>query len=158
MTILSKATTPPLPRNLLVARVALIYAAVLVVLAVTQLFSFDNFLFIVRDFVLPGGKPLAYFLAAFIAIAELLALPFLLHMRLSVAMRLLSMAMGWLVAGLWLFIPVWLVLTASNVTNIGLVGDAVASAPGWWTVLVGLVLVGLATWASWGMWPIGRRK
>ena len=154
----AQATRPPRPKNLRAVRVALLYAAVLVVFAVAQLFSFEKFLPLVRDFALPGGRPLAYFLAAFIVIAEVFALPFLLRMQLSVAMRLLSMAMGWLVALLWLAIALWLTLTSSTVTNIGFFGGAVAFAPDWLAVAVGLVLGGMAVCVSRGMWPIIRRK
>ena len=154
----AQATRPPQSKNSRAVRVALLYAGVLVVFVVAQLFSFEKFLPLVRDFALPGGRPLAYFLAAFIVIAEVLALPFLLRMQLSVAMRLLSMVMGWLVALLWVAIALWLTLTGSTVTNIGFFGGVVAFAPGWLSVAVGLVLGGMATCVSRGMWPIVRRK
>lgn len=146
------------PKNLLTIQIALLYAVILVVLAVAQLFSFEKFLPIVRDFALPGGRPFAYFLATFIVITEIFALPYLLRMRVSFAMRLLSMIMTWLVALLWTGIALWLIVTSSTVTNIGLLGTVVALAPGWLSVLVGLAFGALALWVSWGMWPISSKK
>lgn len=158
MTILTKATSPVAPKNLLTIQIALAYAVILVVLAVAQLFSFEKFLPIVRDFALPGGRPVAYFLATFIVITEVFALPYLLRMRVSFAMRLLSMIMTWLVALLWIGIALWLIITSSTVTNIGLFGDVVALAPGWLSVIIGLVFGVLAICVSWGMWPINSKK
>ncbi len=154
----AQATKPSAPKNSSAVRVALLYASVLVVFVVAQLFSFEAFLPLVRDFVLPGGRPLAHFLAAFIVTAEVFALPFLLRMQLSSAMRLVSMVMGWLVAVVWVSIALWLTFTGSTVTNIGFFGDIIPYAPGWLAVAVGLVLGVMAYWASWGMWPIVRRK
>ncbi|MBC7943012.1 hypothetical protein H7X68_00725 [Candidatus Saccharibacteria bacterium] len=139
-------------------RVGLLYAAVLVVLSVAQLFSFESLLPIVTDFSLPGGRPLAYFLAAFIVIAEVFALPYLLQMRLSSAMQLVSMVTGWLVAFLWLGIALWLTISDSTVTNIGLLGDVVAVAPGLISILIGLILGILAGWSSWSIRPLLRTK
>lgn len=154
----SQATKPPLPKSSRAVRVALLYASVLVVFAVAQLFSFEKFLPLVRDFALPGGRPVAYFLAAFIVTLEVFALPYLLRMQLSLTMRLLSMVMGWLVPLLWVGIALWLMLTGSTVTNIGFFGDVIVYAPGWLSVAVGLVLGGMAACVSRGMWPIARRK
>jgi len=154
----SQAAKPPLPKSSRAVRVALLYASVLVVFAVAQLFSFEKFLPLVRDFALPGGRPVAYFLAAFIVILEVFALPYLLRMQLSLTMRLLSMVMGWLVPLLWVGIALWLTLTGSTVTNIGFFGDVIVYSPGWLSVAVGLVLGGMAVCVSRGMWPIARRK
>ncbi len=139
-------------------RVGLLYAAILVVLSVAQLFSFESFLITVTDFSLPGGRPVAYFLAAFIVIAEVFALPYLLQMRLSDVMRLVSMVAGWLVASLWLGIALWLTTSDSTVTNIGLLGDVVAVAPGLVSILIGLILGIMAVWSSWSMRPLLRTK
>lgn len=149
---------PLLPKKPRAVRIALVYASILVVFAVTQLFSFDQFLVVVRDFALPGGKPGAYFLATVIVIAEVFALPFLLRMQVSVAMRYLSMAMGWLVALLWIGVTVWLVATNSNVTNLGMFGDVVSFIPGWLSVFCSLGLAGLSVVASIGMWPDPFKK
>ena len=154
----AQATKPPLPKNQRAVGVALLYVGVLVVFALAQLFSFEEFLLLVRDFALPGGQPVAYFLAAFIVTVEIFALPYLLRMQLSFAMRLLSMVMGWLVALLWLGIALWLTLTGSTVTNIGFFGDVIAYSPGWLSVAVSLVLGTMAVIVSRGMWAIARRK
>jgi hypothetical protein len=158
MTFFVKATTPPLPKNPRAVQVALLYGFILVVMAVTQLFSFEKLLVIFKDFMLPGGQPMAYFVATSVVIAEVFALPFLLRMQTSVAMRFLNMGMGYLVALFWIGISVWLIVSGSNVTNIGVFGGVVSFGPGLITVLYGFVLAVLAVWSSWGMWPDSRKR
>lgn len=153
MSIFVKASAPVAAKNIWATRVAIGFAGLLVVMIVAQLYSFEHFLLIMRDFALPGGVPASYFLAAFIVAAELLALPFLLRMQLSIAMRWLSMVLGWLVAATWLGIIVFLMATESTVTNSGLMGDVVAIAPGVVSVIWALALVVLASISAWGMWP-----
>ena len=107
---------------------------------------------------LPGGRPTAYLLASSIVITEVLAIPYLLRMRLSLSMRIISMVMGWVVAILWSGIAIWLTLTGSQVTNVGLLGSVLALTSGWLPISLGFILGGMAAWVSWGMWPLENRK
>jgi len=158
MIILPKASAPILPKTKDAPIIALMYASIIVVLVVAQLFSFDKFLTIVESYWLPGGVVFAHFLAAYLVIVEVFALPFLLRMRVSLAMRVVSMGCGWLVALIWLGISLWLVISTNAVGNIGFVGSVVALAPGWWAVFISIALGTLSAWASWGMWPLVRKK
>jgi hypothetical protein len=153
-----KATIPPLPKNQRAVRAGIIYAGILVVFVVSQLFSFEEFLEIVRDFGLPGATPGAYSLATLVVTAEVFALPFLLRMQLSAGMRYVSMVTGWLVAFFWIFITLWLVVTSSTVINVGMFGDIIAVASGWLSVLFSLGLGALSVYVSRGMWPIAEKK
>jgi hypothetical protein len=38
--------------------------------------------------------------------------------------------------------------------SIGFLGAVVNLTPGWWAVLFGVAMAILASWASWGMWPL----
>jgi len=156
MSIFAKAESPLVPKTKNIRPIALLYAGILVVFAVLQLFSFEEFQLLIESFWLPGGKPFAYFLSGFIVVAEVFALPFLLNMRVSTLMRYVSMVMGWLVSAMWLTISLWLQLTTNVIDNIGFLGTHVSLTPGWWTVLFSIALAMLAAWASWGMWPRGR--
>lgn len=158
MSIFAKTTAPRKPKTDNIQSIALLYAAILVVFVVSQLFTFESFNQLFESFWLPGGVVFAHFLAAVTVIAEVLALPFLLRMRLSRAMRLLSMVCGWLVAGIWLFISLWLVLTVNAIYNIGFFGEILNLQPGWWAVLFCVAITILSVWASWGMWPLPKKK
>lgn len=157
MSILVKATPAPAARTDSTKKVAIIYAGILVVLAVTQLFTFAEFIQLVPSYNLPVSEQFAYALASIIVAAEVFAIPFLLRMKLSPAFRWLSMMLGWLVAALWIFISTWIVTTQPLVDSVGYLGTLVDLIPGWWAVMVAFALGILAGWASWGLWP-GRRK
>ena len=97
MSILVKATPAPTARTKETKQMAYLYAGLLVVLAVTQLFTFDEFIELVPAFNLPFGTGFTYALAPLIVATEVFAIPFLLRMQLSVAFRWLSMFCGWFV-------------------------------------------------------------
>lgn len=134
-------------------RIALFYAIIIVIFAVAQLFTYDEFPALIISFGLLGGEQFSVFLAALLVSVEVFALPFLLRMPLSPAFRYFSMGCGWLVAGIWLFITTNLALQDGIADNIGFLGTAVSVMPGWWAVFVSMGLVIVAAWASWGMWP-----
>lgn len=158
MSIFVQATAPGKPKTKNIKTIALLYAAIILVFAVSQLYTFEGFLTLLDSFGLPGGSSTAQVLAAVIVITEVFALPFLLRMRLSPAMRVVSMVCGWLVALKWFALSLWVMFTVNAISNIGFLGDVVHLTPGWWTVFFSVALGILAAWASWGMWPLGRKK
>lgn len=158
MSIFVKATTPPALKTERVKQISLLYAVILVVMAVAQLYTFDTFVELVADFNLPLGGALAFIVAPLLVVFEVFALPFLLRMKLSPAFRVLSMASGWFAALIWLAVTLWLVTTHQAVETVGFLGTVGTLAPGWWAVLVSAALGILALWASWGMWPLTRSK
>lgn len=153
MTILAHTTPAPVPKTKNVQRIATLFAVILVIMAVAQLYSFDEFLKLVTSFNLPGGVRSAHFITAFLVVAEVFALPFLLRMSLSPAFRWLSMVLGWLVALIWTGLTIWLVVQDSFVNNVGFLGTVVNLMPGWWAVFTSAALGFLATWVALGMWP-----
>lgn len=157
MSIFAKPTLAPKPRSKDASRIAFFYAFIVLVMAVTQLFTFDSFLELIVSFGLPLGDQFSYFIGAFIVTVEVFALPFLLRMSLSKAFRWVSMICGWVVALMWLQLTTWVVITARPVDTIGFLGTLVGLIPGWWAVFASIALVILASWASWGLWP-GKRK
>jgi predicted lysophospholipase L1 biosynthesis ABC-type transport system permease subunit len=157
MSILPKAS-PALPaKSKESQQIALFYAVVLVGMAVAQLFSFEDFIKLVPAFNLPLGGLWPYAVAPLLVTAEVFALPFLLRMALSPAFRVVSMGMGWIVAGGWFLVSLWIVSTSQPVDTIGFFGTTVNLMPGWWAVYLSVAMGILAAWASWGLWPIKRR-
>jgi hypothetical protein len=157
MSVFVKSTPAKKPRTVESQKIAYMYAFLLVVLVLGQLFTFDSFLTLLESFNFVGGVPIAHLLGGIIVVSEVFALPFLLGMQLSPAMRVLSMFLGWVVPATWLKIALWLNLTTNTVSNIGLLGTKINLVPGWWAVFFSVALGILATWASWGLWP-GKRK
>jgi hypothetical protein len=153
MSVFVQPTPSTTPKTKDVKTIATFYAAVLVIMVVAQLFTFDDFLKLVTDFGFPGGIRYAHFLAAILVTVEVFALPFLLRMSLSPAFRFLSMVCGWLVALIWAKITLWLAIKDGIVNNIGFLGTVVNIMPGWWAIFIAFAFGILAAWASWGMWP-----
>lgn len=150
MSIFVEAIDPPKDKQPYIKRLAWVLAGVFLVMAVAQLFAFEKFVPLVESFWLPGGKPIAYLVTAVIVISEVFALPYLLGMRLSVAMRWVSKAFAFVALGIWLFISIWLNVTVNAVSNIGLLGTKLSLPVGWWAVFLILALIILATWVAWG--------
>jgi len=157
MSILVKPTPAPKPRSKEAQTMALVLAVIFVIFAVTQLFTFEEFIKLIPMFQLPFNEGLTYALAPTLVAAEVFAIPFLLGMSLSRAFRWLSMFCGWLVAGLWLFMSFWVVSVAPfGVKTIGFLGTVASLTPGWWAVCLSIALCFLVAWTSWGLWP-GKR-
>lgn len=157
MSILAKPTAAPNPRSKDASLIAMLYAIILGVMAVTQLFTFEHFLELLSTFTLPLGGEITYLIGALIVVTEIFALPFLLRMPLSKTFRWVSMVCGWLAPLIWIKLTLWLVIAEPLVDNVGLLGTTVGLLPGWWAVMVAAALAILAGWASWGLWP-GKRK
>jgi len=158
MSLLPIAIIAPAAKTAASRWVALVYAAILTVMAVAQLYSFDDFLVLAKTFGDISGVGGAYFVAAFLVTSEVLAIPFLLRMSLSPAFRWVSMILGWIVAATWLKVTIWLALQGAGTGNVGFLGTVVTVTPSWWAVLMSLALVALAAWSAWGLWPRGMIK
>ncbi len=154
MNIFVKTTPAPKPKTRDVQKVAYMYSFLLIVFVLCQLYSFDTFVALLEDFMLPGGDLTARLAGAMIIISELFALPFLLGMNLSPLARIISMFLGWVVPIFWFKMAIWLMVTINAVSNIGYLGTVVQLTPGWWAVFFPIAMGALAAWASWGMWPI----
>lgn len=151
-------STPALPpKSQAVKKIAILFAVILTVMAVAQLYTFEAFMEVVALFGLPVSDGIASALPPILIATEVFALPFLLRMSLSPAFRWFSMLCGWFVAATWFFISAWVVSTNQSVSTIGYLGDLVQLVPGWWAVCLSFALIILATWCAWGLWP-GRRR
>lgn len=137
----------------------MLFAAILVVLVVLQLFGFSKFAGVIDDMWLPGvNGASSKLMAALVVTMEVFAVPFLLRMRLSPAMRVVSMVFGWLSVAWWLYVLIWQNVTVTAISNTGLLGSALTVPTGWWSVCFMLGVAVLAAWASWGLWPLPLRR
>lgn len=158
MNVFVQSTEAPEPKTRNVKSISIALAAVFVVLAVAQLYGYEDFPDVIASLWLHGGRPFAELCAALIVTGEVLAVPFLLGMRLSLAMRVASMIAGWLVIAGWLKIALLINSTENAITNSGVLGATVPLTPGWWMVYVFAVLGVVSAFVSWGMWPLSRRS
>ncbi len=157
MSVFPRSQPALAPRSKAATQAALLYAVILVVMALGQLFTFEKFLDLMVSFQLPFGTGSAYTVASLLVACEVFAVPFLLRMQLSPAFRVFSMVLGWVAAVLWLGMTFWLVLTSHAATTVGFLGSVGDLTPGWWAVFVSLSYGILAAWASWGLWPFARK-
>ena len=153
MKVFVSSTEAPVPKTETVRVMSLVLAAVITIMMVGQLFSFEDFSPALAMLQLPGGEPMAFVLAASLCIFELLSLPFLLSMRLSPAFRILSMASGWFVVLKWLFITTW-ETTVAGASHSVLFGTSVPLPAGWWNVFFVFALGLLIVWVSYSLWPL----
>lgn len=155
---MTKAKNAPQPRTKNIGIIAQFFAALLLVMAIGQLFSFEKFIPLLQEFNFPGGDPTALFVATVVVTSEIFALPFLLRMKLSPLMRIVSMICGWVAVSAWLKLTLWAIMTKPNVDTVGLLGASVDLPVGWWSVLVSLALIVLAVWTTWGLWPYVKQS
>lgn len=132
------------------------YTALLTVLVLCQLFTFDEFLNLLVGFNLPGGEVMANLVGSLIVISEVFALPFLLKIDLSPLMRIVSMVFSWIIPAIWLKLAIWLVANGNYGVNFGLLGTLVDLNIGWWAIFFSLAMGVMAIWSSWGLWPIQK--
>jgi hypothetical protein len=157
MSFFVQPTNPPTPKNVSVWYAGIALAAIFILLAVSQLYSYEDYPDVIASLGLYGGRFSASLYAALFVVGEVVAVPFLLSMRLSYAMRIVSMMAGWGVVAAWAFISVFTTVTTNAITNIGVLGATIPVAPEWWMVVVWIVIVMICAWISWGMWPLGRK-
>lgn len=147
------------PQRLSVWAAALYLAFFFVVAAVSQLFAFETFSDIIATYGLPLDEAFNKVAAAVIVTLEVFAIPFLLMMRLSLLMRVVSMVSGWLVLIFWLAVGVWQSTVSFYIPNAGLFGSKISLPQGWWLVFYMAALVTLSIYVSYHLWPgVGRRK
>jgi hypothetical protein len=157
MSFFVQPTNPPAPKNVSVWYSGIALAAIFILLAVSQLYSYEDYPDVIASLGLYGGRFSADLYAALFVVGEVVAVPFLLSMRLSCAMRIVSMMAGWGVVAAWAFISVLTTVTANAITNVGVLGATIPVAPEWWMVVVWIVIAMICAWISWGMWPLGRK-
>lgn len=127
--VLAKALAAPTPRSKTAVRVAWVYAAILVIMLIGQLFAFEKFIPLIQDYWLPGGYGTAVLIACCIAVAEVFALPYLLRMPLSPLMRECSRVLSVIVPTTWVVLAVHYFAAGGVLENAGILGAKVTISP-----------------------------
>jgi hypothetical protein len=148
-------TSAPTPKTKNIRRISLLTAAFFVVLAVTQLFTFERFAEVIELAYGIFDSRGALVLSACIVTLEVAALPFFLAMPLSRAARFVSMTAGWVTIATWLALSLWQLLNRNEST--ALFGATLDVPGGWWTVCFVAALGVLVAWTNWGMWPLSTK-
>lgn len=158
MSFLIQPTSAPVAKTKNIAEISLGLATIFIVMVVAQLFTYEHFPKVIEGMWLPWSDKIAPVKAAVLVILEVVALPFLLRMSLSPAMRVVSMIAGWTATIGWLGLALWQNLIPHTVGNAGMLGDTISLPVGWWSVFVFAAIAVLVGWVSWGMWPLPRMK
>jgi len=110
---------PPFARTM-----GLLVAVLFMLMALGQLFDFED---------MPGTMLGGFVAAALVATGQVLALPFLLALRLSPLMRLVSALCGASAVVYWFYVALAGAL-GGYTDNTGLLGAHVMAPHGWWLV------------------------
>ncbi len=132
------------------------FACLTIIMLVAQLFTFEDTAPLIESFGLGGGEPFAKVLAGCIVIAELLALPFLLRMRLSPLMRMVSMVSGWVAALWWVYIALFSLAAGTSIANVGFFGVVVNIPSGILAVVLATIVASATIWATNVLWRGAR--
>lgn len=157
MSILPKPTpAKPVPSKSIL-QISILYAVILIIFSVAQLFTFDEFMAFMAspEMGFPVGS--IGLLVPVLIFSEVFGLAFLLRIALSPAFRWVSLGLSVLAAILWVFISSWIVFGYRDVATVGFLGTAVDLVPGFWAVCISIGLLLLSLWSAWGLWP-GKRR
>lgn len=155
MSFFVQPTDAPTPKTANIRIVSLLLAGIFMIMVVAQLFTFEDYSEVVAD-ITGLSIASATIAAAAIVVFEVIALPFLFSMRLSVLGRIVSMFSGWLTAIGWLLIALYGNVAIGSASNSGILGATVPLPRGWWMVFFFVGVIVLTVWSSWGMWPLTR--
>lgn len=150
------ATWPPESKTKDSALAAQVYAGIVIVMVAAWLLGFNHFVVALDSYDLPVSNN-GLSAAIYLACAGILAVPFLLGMKLSPAMRIVSMLAGWATAVSWFGLSVWSTVFADRIDSVALIAPAFNLPPGWWMVILAAGICMLSAWSSWGLWPHRRR-
>lgn len=124
---------------------AFILGIVMLSLALSQLFKFEEFPELIGMMRVPGGDAMSWALAIILPLLEAASLPYLLSMRISSRARRASRWSGFAAAILWLLLTIWTSVTMGMSVESGIFGGTIATNSGWWSVLFAMLLA----WSYW---------
>ncbi|MDB5165847.1 MAG: rane protein of unknown function [Candidatus Saccharibacteria bacterium] len=154
----AKASNVKKPKQLSVVAASLYLAGFFTIAAVLQLFAFESYPGVIQSYGLPFADGFALPLAALVVVLEVFAIPYLLWMKLSPPMRLVSMISGWLALAYWLGVGIWQGIVDFTIANAGLFGAKLLMPQGRWLVCYCAVLLILMIYVVWNMPPSVLRK
>jgi hypothetical protein len=151
------ATAAPEPRSIMARNTAWTYAAILTIMVIAQLFSFEDFIPFFNDYQLPGGQGISTLAAGLIVTLEVFALPFLLRMRLSPLMRWTSLVCSVAVPLFWTALTFYGFWVNGAAGGGGLLGPKV-EIPIILQLPILYILTILALYIAYGLGPIHKKS
>lgn len=139
------APAPVKPYGLWLGRAA---ATISIVFALIHLIRIDTLVPIVDD-VLPGGKVIASLTVVLVILAEILAVPFLLRMKLSPLAHIVSGFEAIFAPLTWTLLSIWAIGTGHSTGQLGEFVDTLGSP-----LLISLNVAWLA-FAFYALWTLG---
>lgn len=124
-------------------------ALLLTVATVLQLFGFEKMPEVVAHFWPDITGEMGLLVATLAVTAQVFALPFLLGMRLTLAMRLLSITCAIGAVAYWSVVAMAGAAMEAGLVNTGLAGPGVAIPNGPWLLVM---MLGVATMLAWYLW------
>ena len=151
------ALPAPKPRSVIARNTAWVYAGVLTVMAVGQLFAFEKFIPFMTDADAIGFQVTTPIVLFVLVIAEVFALPFLLRMNLSPLMRWCSLVCSLFVPVVWFVISARIFVTFMFSPAQGWIFGTAVPIPIAYQTVFALVLLCVAIYVTYGLWP-GKKK
>ena len=109
-----------------------------------QLFTFEKFADVTRQFDLSGGDGAAVVLTWILPLLSATALPYLISMKLNPISYKISRAAVIITPTVWVFLAAWQNIAAKGALNTGLFGATIVTPVGLWSILFALLWL----WAS----------
>ena len=109
-----------------------------------QLFTFEKFAEVTRDFNLPGGTMMATALTWILPLLSAASLPYLISMKLSPLSYKISRGAVVVTPIVWLFLAAWQNIAARDAFNTGIFGATIVTPVGIWLIVFALLWL----WAS----------
>lgn len=138
-----KLATAQFPKNKVGESVIIftyILTALISLMVVSQLMTIEKLLPIMESYQLPGGSSAVKVLVFSMATSGVFALPFLLRMRLSPLLRIVSAAQLNIYGLIWLALGVWVTFQDPPLAGTGIFGSLLASIPDGVVLPLGIVL------------------
>ncbi len=104
-----------------------------------QLFTFEKFTDVTRQFNFPGGDVSAAALTWILPLLSATALPYLISMKLNPVSYKISRVAVLLTPTVWVFLGAWQNIAARDAINTGLFGATIVTSVGIWSVLFALL-------------------
>jgi hypothetical protein len=140
-----KAVDAPKVKNKQLLIVPYVTSAILLVMLLSQLATFDKFVPILADYNLNGGLMMAQLTAVGVVVSELFTLPFLWRMKLSPLARICSSVLGFVASILWLTLGIIGIAHAKHLASTGIFGSLLHLQSSILLTVIALILLGLVT-------------
>ena len=143
------ATLPPKIKNKYEQLVAWFLGGIFLVLSLVQLVRFEKFITFIEGYISSDGAAMGQVIAAILVTLEVFALPFLLRMKLSPLMRIVSIVCGWLASLLLLSLALLLAYSTQVAVKIGmfvLIANFASSEWAVWFAAAVVTLTGMVSY------------